>query len=627
MKGLIEYYFPYEGFRKFQREIAESIYNALSSRRTAIIEAPTGVGKTACALAASLAFCEEEGCRVLFLVRTRNEAQAPVRELLRLRKKGVDVSFVVLKGRPDMCCLASERKLPYEEFLEECRSLRKSGHCPYYKSVSRTDVKALVEEAFEASGGVKDYVDYLCGMGVCPYEISKEYLKEARVSIMTYFYAFSLKKPESLDIDFENSVLIIDEAHNLPEAVSGLNSTSISITTVNMAIGEVKRFLEDEELKVRALKVLKGIQSYMNRLSEAFEEDTFVSLDLAEVMQLFDDYEAIARSYYEVLRRKRSSNNAIPYTPLSKIIEFYKAIMSRASGFEVFAIRDEAGISLVYKCIDPSIITEPVFSKAKGVVLISGTMPPRDYVTAMLGITRPTLDYRIGFREYIAEGNYEVYIYDAVTTRYVERNEREYARIGEALCRLYRAFNCDKAILSIFPSYNVLKAVRKYVSPDVKCIVELSSTSVDDVIEALESDSRRLIMAVAGGKLTEGVEFRRGHENLLGMVVVVGVPYPEPNEYLDSVMGVLTARLGDRRLAWELTYQWPAIVRVKQAIGRAFRSENDKALIILMDRRFKEGRLARTIEEYFGGYKVVGDIEELEEAASRFCELFFYDSR
>ncbi|WP_243680041.1 helicase C-terminal domain-containing protein [Vulcanisaeta souniana] len=335
-----------------------------------------------------------------------------------------------------------------------------------------------------------------------------------------------------------------------------------------------------------------------------------VSLELGDVLQFFEDFQAISEAYYEIIKKKRSVGGVpIPYTPLSRILDFHKAILNKVSGFGMFLTRDEQGFSLVYKCIDPSIIGSPVLNNANGVILMSGTLPPRDYVVGMLGINRSVLEHRIGFRNYIRPENYGVFVYDGVTTRYAERDEEEYAKIANVLSRIYQAFTLDKAILSIFPSYVVLKAVRKYLSPGVKYIMELGNTSIDDLIRELRNDRRRLIMAVAGGKLVEGVEYRLGTENLLGLIIIVGIPYPEPNDYLDSVMEILAARLNDRSLAWELTYQWPAIVRIKQAVGRAFRSENDRALVILMDRRFRENRLAKIFEDYFGKYVIVDDEE------------------
>jgi DNA excision repair protein ERCC-2 len=69
-----------------------------------------------------------------------------------------------------------------------------------------------------------------------------------------------------------------------------------------------------------------------------------------------------------------------------------------------------------------------------------------------------------------------------------------------------------------------------------------------------------------------------------------------------------------------LTYQWPAIIRVKQAVGRAFRSESDRAVIVLMDRRFREDRLSRVFRDYFGKYVIVDEgrlISELTNTTPR----------
>jgi DNA excision repair protein ERCC-2 len=613
IRSLIKRYFPYDVFRKYQWEIARGIYDSLSSGKIALIEAPTGVGKTASALAASLAYAEESGVKVLFLIRTKNEAQAPIRELRRLRDRGVDIDYVIIRNRPDMCCMVSTRKLPYEEFLEECRFLRSSDECPYYSNIRRVDVNSLMLHIMDNTGSINEYVSSLCALNVCPYEVSRMYLDRAKIGIMTYYYIFSINRPESINIDVKNSVLIIDEAHNLPDAISGLNTINLPLASVIASIAEVKKLIDDEELKNRVLRILRGLQTYMVKLSRILEEETMVSLELGDVLQFFEDFQAIKDAYYEIIKKKRSAGVPIPYTPLSRLLDFHKAVLNKVSGFSVFLARDEQGVSLVYKCVDPSVVSSSVINDANGVVLMSGTLPPKDYVVSMLGINRDVVEYRIGFRDYVKSENYEVLVYDGITTRYVERDEEEYAKIADVISRIYQAYTLDKAILSIFPSYVVLKAVRKYLSPGVKYVMELGSTSIDDLIRDLRSNRRKLIMAVAGGKLVEGVEYRLGTENLLGLIIIIGVPYPEPNDYLDDVMEILAARLNDRRMAWELTYQWPAIVRIKQAVGRAFRSEDDKALIVLMDRRFREMRLAKIFEDYFGKYVIVDEKELINE--------------
>jgi DNA excision repair protein ERCC-2 len=221
--GSLRRYFPYGGARRWQWEIAEFIYDSLASGKVALVEAPTGVGKTASALAASLAFSEEVDSKVLFLVRTRNEAQAPLRELRRLREMGVVVDFSLIRSRPDMCCVGESRRLPYEEFLEECRYLRNTSQCQYYMNAKRVRARDAVDKLLDIDvASATEYTKSLCAMGLCPYEVSRDFLREARVGIMTYYYLFALDRPESLDLDLGEAVLIIDEAHGLPDSINSI---------------------------------------------------------------------------------------------------------------------------------------------------------------------------------------------------------------------------------------------------------------------------------------------------------------------------------------------------------------------------------------------------------------------
>lgn len=219
---------------------------------------------------------------------------------------------------------------------------------------------------------------------------------------MTYYYIFSINRPETINLDIRNSVLIIDEAHNLPDAISGLNSIDLPLTSVIASISEVKKLIDEEELRNRAIKILRGLQTYMVKLGKVLEEETMVSLELGDVLQFFEDFQAITDSYYEIIRKKRSAGLPIPYTPLSRLLDFHRAILNKVSGFSVFLARDEQGVSLVYKCVDPSVVSSSVINEANGVVLMSGTLPPRDYVTSMLGISRGIVEYRISFRDYVS---------------------------------------------------------------------------------------------------------------------------------------------------------------------------------------------------------------------------------
>ena len=613
----IEKYFPYKSWRRFQKEIAENVYNGLYTGSVVLIEAPTGIGKTASVLAASLAYAEETGKKILYLVRTKSEAQAPIREFKKLIKKSIDIRYIVIRSRLDMCCIVESKKLPYEEFIEECRYLRSYGKCQYYINTQKISEDELLTKLTDLipEYTFKKFIEYSCSCNLCPYEFAKKILNNVDVIILTYHYVFNLNLPESLNIDLNNSILIIDEAHNLPNVIIDINSFSISESTIKSSISDIKKYVENTELRNKALQILKNMLNYLKKFKERYGVDklerSFTQIDINDVSMLFENIHVIKDAYFEVISKKRSQGVAIPYTALSKILDFHRKLTTSHTGYAIFLTCKEGILSITCKYLDPAIISSKIFSKAFGVVLMSGTLPPTNYVKSILGIERMIHEYRISFKHYIPEENIQCSIYTEVTTRYVERSEEMFEKIAQSLSKLYKGVKINRVILSIFPSYTVLKSVRKYLDPDIDYLMELSTTDIDQVLEELRCRKKKLLMVVAGGKLMEGVEFKIDNENLLGIVAIVGIPYPEPNDFLNLYMDIITSRIGSREFAWELTYLWNAVIKIKQAIGRAFRSENDKAYVLLMDRRFCEGKVYQMIKDYLGDVKIISDINRI----------------
>ena len=231
-------------------------------------------------------------------------------------------------------------------------------------------------------------------------------------------------------------------------------------------------------------------------------------------------------------------------------------------------------------------------------------MPSADYVAKMWGIEdcaeiRITRDYAQDYNSVFPEDARKFVIFDRISSKLDERNDNlwtEYAEIIESAFKRGRF-----STLVCCPSYDIAAKIHARLKVQTKYL-ENKTTSVDDVMEELARvNSRLIIMAVARGKMLEGVEFVSSGSSLIDSVVVVGVPYSVPDEMykwrLKRVMGRLgISSLNQQKFESEYFMHAPALITVKQAIGRAVRFPNDRVIVHLADRRFR-GRFSQELSD------------------------------
>ena len=124
-------------------------------------------------------------------------------------------------------------------------------------------------------------------------------------------------------------------------------------------------------------------------------------------------------------------------------------------------------------------------------------------------------------------------------------------------------------------------------------------------------------MAVCGGKLSEGVEFVINGKSIIKTVVIAGFPFPMPNFEME-----LRKELYDKAFGYGkgffLLSVLPMINKVQQAIGRAIRSERDKASIIFLDDRVE---YFKYFPEEIRHNLELCDIEEIPKEVRRFHNI------
>eukprot|EP00092_Neocalanus_flemingeri_P036060 GFUD01039260.1.p1 GENE.GFUD01039260.1~~GFUD01039260.1.p1 ORF type:complete len:444 (-),score=138.63 GFUD01039260.1:215-1546(-) len=155
-------------------------------------------------------------------------------------------------------------------------------------------------------------------------------------------------------------------------------------------------------------------------------------------------------------------------------------------------------------------------------------------------------------------------------------------------------------IVVFFPSYDYEKLVSKHLEASgVLARIEAkkkifrepkTSSELDKVLgdfaTAVRLSTGAVLLAVVGGKMSEGINFS---DNLGRCVVMVGMPYP--NLYspeLKEKMNFLNKTVGsvDGKQAGQVHYENLCMKAVNQSVGRAIRHKGDYAAILFVDHRY-----------------------------------------
>jgi len=586
-----EVVFPYEGFRPGQRELAEQVKAAVESGRVLVVRAPTGFGKTASIIYGLLLAGVE---RVLYVVRTVNEIDPVVRELRRF-----GAPFSVLFSARRACPLMGgpgRRPPPPEDFWENCRLARVSGACEYYRRVEGVEAGEVLgwlgreapQHALSIAWGLVER------FGSCPFFTLLKAAGEARFVVATYPYLF---RPDIFEgvfdpLGYGDFVVVVDEAHTLVQAHTLLEQR-LRPGDIEKAIEEVAEYAPQATAVIEILEglldALKGQTPRRLTGPKRLEKGPVLEA-LRDAGILSDAAEEVrARKFEEALRERGPEAAGSVRTWIARVEAWAAVALMQES--HVFAEPGDGEPAYTVSPMDPSVVARPPLEAARAAVLASGTLPEGDFVRELLGVERETVyvDTELLYGRFTPYRNLYTVAARDVTSRYRDRSTQMYRRIARYVALISRSLPGLK--LFVYPSYELMKAVLALLPVDVDAIVEERGTSLDQVEEQVRARRNASIHAVAGGKLVEGVEFSdESGANLLHTVAIVGVPYPQPDDYTLTQLEALASRLG-REKARYYVYEFSTVVKVKQALGRATRSPEDRAAYFLLDHRYLSRKL------------------------------------
>jgi len=110
-----------------------------------------------------------------------------------------------------------------------------------------------------------------------------------------------------------------------------------------------------------------------------------------------------------------------------------------------------------------------------------------------------------------------------------------------------------------------------------------------------EKQERGILCTYIGGTLAEGVDFK---DERARVVVIVGIGYTKGNELVTADETAYKIKF-TRDNVYDLVVQIPTIHKVRQAMGRVVRGNDDYGIRILLDERYKKGKFGMSVHKFF----------------------------
>lgn len=620
--------FPFEAVRPGQDALLSDVRDAVRTGGHLVAYAPTGLGKTVATLVPALEHALREGKRVFFLTSRQSQHRIAVETLKAMRERS-GVPFVVgdVIGKQAMCARDEADGMAYQRFAEFCQLEQARGTCTYWENADTDAVEALSGEVHH----VEQIVDRSRReFHVCPHRAALNVAQRAHVVVCDYNYFFSGMGEAMADrLSFEPGevVLIVDEAHNLPDRIRDHLTLTLNVYALQDAADELADLAAHAdgvptEHLVRLLEALADLledlveregdwalprdgadgegtgsdggapdgagdgwdmderwvaRDAWTAVVEAWLDRRVERLTSPTYDELVDELGEAEAAYVEAFRQDSHG--------IRRVHEFLSNWRRARSGL-VRVLRRGDVPELVYGVLDPRVLSRRVFDQVHASVLMSGTLYPTTMWRDVLGLDPP----RTTLREYddpFPDEHRRVVVDPSVTTRYEERDGAMFERIAEMVAGVAEATPGNVACF--LPSYALLGRVQERLAGKAgirgrDVVVERRDQDKEDkqdLVGSLRASDDALLLGVMGGSLSEGVDY---DGNILKGVVVVGMPFARPTLSTQALIDHYRDVFGGRGYLY--AYVQPAVNRVLQAAGRAIRSADDRACVVLADERF-----------------------------------------
>lgn len=560
--------FPFENYRPGQRELAVRVYKSITDSKKCFAQAPTGTGKTISTIFPAIkAMGEDKTSKIFYLTAKTITREVAQNTISLMRKKDLNLKAVTITAKEKICKMDEVNCNP--------------EYCPYANGYFDRINNSLKDILAKYNDYSKDNIEKISEeYMLCPFELSLDLTNLSDVIICDYNYVFDprvyLKR--FFDTKTTDYTFLIDEAHNLVDRAREMYSATLN----EEKFVKVKKLISKKDKRIT--KVIKEIQYYfedkLEDLTTLDENDLVESeapLELCEILSSFIKF------VDEYLARTNEENEELMdlyfdvYSFLS-ISDFYD------KNYTTIYTKTFNGMTIKIYCVNPQKVIEEKMKKAKSNIIFSATLIPMDYFMKMYSYDEE--DFIINLKSPFDVKNRLLMIGDNVATTYNKRFETS-EDIASYIANCVQAKKGNYMVF--FPSYKYMDLVfdkMKENYPNINTSIQESNMSEEEKEEFLsmfdeDNKETHVGFCVLGGHFSEGIDLT--NDKLIG-VIIVGVGMPQIGIERD----IIKDHMKDSNKGFDYAYVYPGMIKVLQAAGRCIRTDDDKGVILLLDKRYSQ---------------------------------------
>ncbi len=567
---------PHEIWRPGQREISESTEWGLDANHQVLIEAPTGIGKTAAVLHGALKYAMANDKQIFWATSRTTQQHGVEKALARFAAAGLQLRTVSLNAKEKVCLneqvSCSADACPFaEHYYDKVRMFQ----------LLQTMATGVVDrERLGQEGGRRV---------VCPFELALDLSDHVDVVVGDYNYAFepSVHLRRHFTDTAGDWIVVVDEAHQLVERARGWGSPRVEAAAARRAIHALSadpyRYGPFIQLAHQIEETVLREGAEIIGPSRGGESVVMPSADCFGTLATRIDEVGLDYALLTAERPLVEPGEADPWVDLARQVLRFNGAFELAGDETVCLARYTPGReNLSLLCLDPSHWLAPRLEILGGLVALSATLSPSDFYRDLLGLDGSRLDI-VQVESPFPEENRRVIVAPRVSTTFKDR-EAHAPATAELIARCITAIEGNVAVY--FPSFAMLRDIcDRWDLPERKVLLQEPAMPDDRRREWLErladSDTRVVLAAVLGGIFAEGIDLPPG---ALAAVIVAGPALPPVGLERDLLRSHYDERYGE---GFRYASLIPGMTKVAQAGGRLIRRMEDRGVVVLVGKRFR----------------------------------------